>query len=277
MAHCSSDLSPSPVAAVMHRACRIMLANGACAARAEWLERLTDPQGDRAVVRARRASVRANVRHARSQRARAFGNRLARRSTEIAVIADAYWLKRPRPSRAQCSSLLSPSPLRRSRAMELFIGARQVPRAARRAWMTGIKKGTAGVQVPVLKAFAVPNFPHLGYQQWLQHVTLQIPCPAWEQARGEKWCRAMGSGVGIALGDIFEERPAQYDSDLELFDARLEQVTRYVRENWARVNDNGDSPPEFDEEDIAPQLCEWHRLGGPSECIDSPHTQFGRE
>ena len=42
VAHCSSDLSPSPVAAVMHRACRIMLANGACAARAEWLERLTD-------------------------------------------------------------------------------------------------------------------------------------------------------------------------------------------------------------------------------------------
>ena len=42
VAHCSSDLSPSPVAVVMHRACRIMLANGACAARAEWLERLTD-------------------------------------------------------------------------------------------------------------------------------------------------------------------------------------------------------------------------------------------
>ena len=131
--------------------------------------------------------------------------------------------------------------------------------------------------MPVLQAFAVPNLPHLGYQQWLQHVTLQILCPAWEQARGEKWCRAMGSGVGIALGEIFEERPAQYDSDLELFDARLEQVTRYVRENWARLNDNGDAPPEFDEEDIAPQLCEWNRLGGPSECIDSPHTQFGRE
>ena len=474
-------------------------------------------------MRARRASVRASVRHARSQRARTFGNRLARRSTEIAIIADAFWLKRPRPPRAQCSSLLSPSPPCAWRAMdadsapaevcavaksgcevaalparqsapkrrmllkcrpaakatssetstgsaarpskrlkavsgdpeselqgvdaprtrrgphdldafteflgsnvlrcnelvlgkwkwvhaapfipfprkqmprvlaqnmhdicqalhgviglELLIGARQVPRAevlatimastvgftalwvktlgmlpscsapwdaawrydafrrlmrlyskqtarssacqifnaditairsrshlgakspkeardkvnsvllivrtiwqaapaARRAWMAGIKKGTAGVQVPVLKAFAVPNFPHLGYQQWLQHVTLQILCPAWEQARGEKWCRAMGSGVGIALGEIFEERPAQYDSDLELFDARLEQVTRYVRENWARLNDNGDSPPEFDEEDIAPQLCEWNRLGGPSECIDSPHTQFGRE
>ena len=38
----------------MHRACRIMLVSAACAARAEWLERLTDPQGDRAVVRAGR-------------------------------------------------------------------------------------------------------------------------------------------------------------------------------------------------------------------------------
>ena len=133
--------------------------------------------------------------------------------------------------------------------------------AARRAWMTGIKKGTAGVQVPVLKAFAVPNFPHLGYQQWLQHVTLQILCPAWEQARGEKWCRAMGSGVGIALGDIFAERPAQCDSDLELFDAWLEQLTLYLHENWTRVNDIVDSPPQFDAQDVAPHLCEWRILG----------------
>ena len=79
------------------------------------------------------------------------------------------------------------------------------------------------------------------------------------------------------MGCIFNESLAQYNSDPELFDARLEQVTRYVREHWERVNGNVDSPPKLDEEDIAPQLCEWHRLGGPSECLDSPDTQFCKE
>ena len=150
--------------------------------------------------------------------------------------------------------------------------------AARRVWMSGMRRGTPGsLQVPVLKAFAVPNVPHLGYQQWLQHVTLQTLCPKWEQARGDKWCRAMGTGVGTASGCIFNESLAQHNSNPELFDSRLEEVTRYVREQWQRVNGNLDPPPQFDEEDIAPQLCEWHRIGGPSECLDSSHSQFGKE
>ena len=74
----------------------------------------------------------------------------------------------------------------------------------------------------------------------------------------------MGTGVGTALGCIFNESLAQYNSNPGLFDSRLEEVTRYVREQWQRVNGNLDPPPQFDEEDIAPQLCEWHRLGGPS-------------
>ena len=144
--------------------------------------------------------------------------------------------------------------------------------------MAGIRRGTPGsLQVPVLKAFVVPNVPHLGYQQWLQHVTLQILCPKWEQARGDKWCRAMGSVVGMALGAIFNESLAQHNSDPQLFDSRLEEVTHYVRNQWFRVNGNLDAVPDFDEEDIAPQLCEWHRLGGPLECLDSPRTQFCKE
>ena len=87
----------------------------------------------------------------------------------------------------------------------------------------------------------------------------------------------MGTGVGTALGIIFNESPAEYNGDHPLFDSWLEEVTRHMRDQWFRVNGNLDAMPDFDEEDIAPQLCEWHRLGGPSECLDSPHTQFGKE
>ena len=87
----------------------------------------------------------------------------------------------------------------------------------------------------------------------------------------------MGSGVAAALGNIYHESAEKYATDPAHFDYRLEEVTRYVRLNWPRVNGDADPVPQFDEEDIAPQLCEWHRLGAPSQCIDSPHTQFGSE
>ena len=87
----------------------------------------------------------------------------------------------------------------------------------------------------------------------------------------------MGSGVGTALGHTFNENPAVYDRDPQLFDSRFEEVNHYVLNQWFRVNGNLDAVPDFDEEDIAPQLCEWHRLGGPSECLDSPHIQIGKE
>ena len=58
---------------------------------------------------------------------------------------------------------------------------------------------------------------------------------------------------------------------------RLTEVTDYVRREWRRLNGVGSDVPDFDEEDIAPQLCEWHRLGKKAECENSPRTQFGRE
>ena len=149
---------------------------------------------------------------------------------------------------------------------------------ARRVWMSGCRDGSStDLQTSVLAAFAVKHVPHLGYQQWLAHVTLQALCLKWEKARGPKWCRAMGSGVATALGSIFNEHPEKYATGPEHFDCRLEQVTTYVRNQWPRINGTADPVPGFDEEDIAPQLCEWHRLGKPSQCIDSPHTQFGFE
>ena len=150
--------------------------------------------------------------------------------------------------------------------------------AARRIWMAGCRDGDpSGLQAPVLKALAVKHVPHLGYQQWLAHVVLQALCPKWEQARGQRWCRAMGRGVSIALADVFKENAETYSQHPEQFDSRLEEVTRYVAQQWHRVNGEEDPVPKFDEEDIAPQLCEWHRLGKPSQCIDSPHVQFRSE
>ena len=54
-------------------------------------------------------------------------------------------------------------------------------------------------------------------------------------------------------------------------------MTLYVHRQWHRVNGVGSDLPDFDEEDIAPQLCEWHRMGMNAECANSPHTQFGKD
>ena len=87
----------------------------------------------------------------------------------------------------------------------------------------------------------------------------------------------MGSGISIALADVFKENAETYSKHPEQFDSRLEEVTRYVAQQWHRVNGEEDPVPKFDEEDIAPKLCEWHRLGKPSQCIDSPHVPFRAE
>ena len=127
----------------------------------------------------------------------------------------------------------------------------------------------------MLRALSVPGIPELGYQQWLQHVLIQTLCPTWEELRGRRWVRAMGSGVEHALAALFAEDVARYQEDGEYFDDRLLEVTNYAQKHWKRLFGDKAAYRDFDEEDIAPQLCEWHRMGGPADCVDSPHVQFG--